>query len=86
MGTLLAGIAIFSPVLGFSPCLAERSLGSKEPNPRMETFLPSTTESTIIAIRSSTIVATSVFVCPDYADTALTKSALFIELFVKQRL
>ena len=85
VGTLFAGIAIFSPVLGFNPCLAERSLGSKEPNHSMETFLPSTTESTIVSIAASTTKETSVFVSSVRAATRFTKSALFIELFVKQR-
>ena len=51
----------------------------------METFLPSTTESTIVSIVAST-KETSVFVSSVRAATRLTKSALFIELFVKQRL
>ena len=61
------------------------SLGSKEPNPSKETFLPSTTESTIVSIAASTTKETSVFVSSVRAATRFTKSALFIEFFVKQR-
>ncbi|EAU72369.1 hypothetical protein BL107_16215 [Synechococcus sp. BL107] len=77
-GTRLAGMAIFSPVLGFKPWRAERSRGSKEPKPRMETFLPSTTESMMVSIAASTTMDTSVLVSSVRAATRLTKSALFI--------
>ena len=84
-GTRLAGIAIFSPVLGFKPWRAERSRGSKEPNPRMETFLPSTTESIIVSMAASTTRDTSVLVSSVRAATRLTKSALFIGKIVCSR-
>ena len=84
-GTRLAGIAIFSPVLGFNPWRAERSRGSKEPNPRMETFLPSTTESIIVSMAASTTRETSVLVSSVRAATRLTRSALFIGKFVCSR-
>ena len=84
-GTRLAGIAIFSPVLGLSPWRAERSRGSNEPNPRMETFLPSTTESIIVSMAASTTRETSVLVSSVRAATRLTKSALFIGRIVCSR-
>ncbi|EAU74644.1 hypothetical protein RS9916_34092 [Synechococcus sp. RS9916] len=77
-GTRLAGILIFSPVLGFRPWRAERSRGSKEPKPRIDTFLPSTTESMMVSIAASTTRDTSVLVSSVRAATRLTRSALFM--------
>ena len=75
---LRAGISIGCLVFGLTPLRAAFSATEKEPKPKRATLPPSFNSPDTVSTKASTAFFASTLLKPDFYDTALINSVLFM--------